>query len=99
MQAKTLGYEVVGCHEYYTSAKCPRPTCDNFLENAPNRSKFCRNCHMHFDRDHVGAENIARVCEGQLMHQKRPEKYKPGLVATIANIIPIPVALLDFLGP
>jgi len=54
---------------------------------------------MHFDRDHVGAENIARVCEGQLMHQKRPEKYKPGLVATIANIIPIPVALLDFLGP
>ncbi|KAK3814453.1 MAG: hypothetical protein J3Q66DRAFT_442073 [Benniella sp.] len=35
-KAKSLHYEIVGCHEYYTSAKCPRPNCNNFLENAPS---------------------------------------------------------------
>ncbi|KAF8945964.1 hypothetical protein BGZ46_005912, partial [Entomortierella lignicola] len=76
-KAKSLNYPIVGCHEYYTSAKCPRPGCDSFLENVPYRSKYCRNCKAYFDRDAVGAENIARVCESQIRYQSRPEKYMP----------------------
>ncbi|ORZ28768.1 hypothetical protein BCR41DRAFT_4602 [Lobosporangium transversale] len=76
-KAKSLDYPIVGCHEYYTSAKCPRPHCDSILENVPFRSKYCRNCKAYFDRDAVGAENIARVCESQIREQKRPAKYMP----------------------
>ncbi|ORY98372.1 hypothetical protein BCR41DRAFT_426554 [Lobosporangium transversale] len=57
--------------------KCPRPHCDSILENVPFRSKYCRNCKAYFDRDAVGAENIARVCESQIREQKRPAKYMP----------------------
>ncbi|KAF9899761.1 hypothetical protein BX616_002862 [Lobosporangium transversale] len=76
-KAKALGYPVVGCHEYYTSAKCPRLHCDTLLENVPYRSKYCRNCKAYFDRGVVGAENIARICESQIKDQIRPSKYKP----------------------
>ncbi|KAG0006565.1 hypothetical protein BGZ65_006563, partial [Modicella reniformis] len=75
--AKSLGYDVVGAHEFYTSARCPRPACPAFLHNQGRRSRCCYNCQMFFDRDAVGAENIARVCEGQLRNQIRPDKYKP----------------------
>ncbi|ORZ04697.1 hypothetical protein BCR41DRAFT_425812 [Lobosporangium transversale] len=76
-QANSLDYPIAGCHEYYTSAKCPQPHCDSILENVPFRSKYCRNCKAYFDRDTVGAENIARVCESQIREQKRPAKYMP----------------------
>jgi hypothetical protein len=37
---------------------------------------------MYFDRDAVGAENIARVCESQIRHQTRPPKYMPPVEAS-----------------
>ncbi|KAI1314465.1 hypothetical protein EDD11_002128 [Mortierella claussenii] len=60
IRARHQGYQVVGVHEYYTSAKCPRPTCNEFLQNTENRSKYCHGCRAYFDRDIVGSENIAR---------------------------------------
>lgn len=45
---------------------------------------------MCFDRDAVGSENIARVCMGQLEHQKRPDKYKPDLLQVIKRGMPSP---------
>ena len=32
---------------------------------------------MNFDRDAVGAKNIARVCYAQLAEQQRPLKFMP----------------------
>ncbi|KAF9962440.1 hypothetical protein BGZ72_004808 [Mortierella alpina] len=75
---KSLGYPVVGCHEYFTSAKCPRPMCNSFLRNVGRtRSRYCPTCRMHFDRDAVGGENIGRICQAQLERQQRPSKYMP----------------------
>ncbi|KAG0005842.1 hypothetical protein BGZ65_009995 [Modicella reniformis] len=81
---KSLGHQVVGAHEYFTSARCPRPTCDSFLETVLPRSKYCRQCQVYFDRDAVGSENIARICEAQLIRQRRPLKFKPVVAATAA---------------
>ncbi|ORZ28586.1 hypothetical protein BCR41DRAFT_417737 [Lobosporangium transversale] len=39
-KAKSLDYPIVGCHEYYTSAKCPRPHCDNAVD-AENIARVC----------------------------------------------------------
>lgn len=72
---------MVGTHEYYTSARCPRPNCLNFLETVPSRSKYCRSCKVYLDRDVVGSENIARICEAQLINQRRPAKFMPEVVA------------------
>ncbi|ORZ09032.1 hypothetical protein BCR41DRAFT_358766, partial [Lobosporangium transversale] len=41
------------------------------------RSKYCRACKAFFDRDAVGAENIARIGLAQIERQERPAKYKP----------------------
>ncbi|ORZ21957.1 hypothetical protein BCR41DRAFT_420858 [Lobosporangium transversale] len=55
-----------------------RPTlCDSFLETVYPRSKYCRACKVFFDRDAVGAENIARIGLAQIERQERPAKYKP----------------------
>ncbi|KAF9361875.1 hypothetical protein BGX34_006860, partial [Mortierella sp. NVP85] len=78
---KSLGHQVVGTHEYYTSARCPRPECLNFLETVPSRSKYCRSCKVYLDRDVVGSENLARICEAQLINQRRPAKFMPEAVA------------------
>ncbi|KAG0285443.1 hypothetical protein BGZ97_007791, partial [Linnemannia gamsii] len=75
--ARPLGVIIVGCNEYFTSAKCPREDCDEFLLSLPNRSKYCGRCRMHFDRDAVGSENIATICQSQLQHQCRPAKFMP----------------------
>ncbi|KAI1300518.1 hypothetical protein EDD11_006177 [Mortierella claussenii] len=78
IKAKGLGHTVVGCHEYYTSAKCPRDNCHQFLENAQEyRSKYCRHCQAYFDRDVVGSENIANVCRYHLQHHHRPAEFMP----------------------
>jgi len=45
---------------------------------------------MYFDRDAVGSENIARVCMGQIEHQRRPAKYKPNVVQVIKRGMPSP---------
>ncbi|CAO3572394.1 unnamed protein product [Mortierella alpina] len=75
---KGLGYPVVGCHEYFTSAKCPRPGCDTFLRSiGRTRSRYCPTCRMHFVRDAVGGENIGWICQAQLETQQRPVKYMP----------------------
>ncbi|KAG9319880.1 hypothetical protein KVV02_002592 [Mortierella alpina] len=75
---KSLGYDVVGVHEYYTSAKCPRQGCNAFLEQVKKtRIKYCRNCQAFMDRDKVGSENIATICHAHIRHQTRPEKYMP----------------------
>ncbi|KAF8936078.1 hypothetical protein BGZ58_004639, partial [Dissophora ornata] len=76
-KAKSSGYTVIGAHEYYTSARCPRDQCLAFLENDKRRSKYCRSCQMYFDRDIVGSENIATVCLSQIQHQCRPAKFMP----------------------
>ncbi|KAI8349515.1 hypothetical protein B0O80DRAFT_501243 [Mortierella sp. GBAus27b] len=76
-RVKSIGYVVVGAHEFFTSAKCPRPGCTAFVFGKGNRSKHCPSCHQFFDRDAIGSENLARVCQGQLQNQKRPDKYKP----------------------
>ncbi|ORZ26622.1 hypothetical protein BCR41DRAFT_347648 [Lobosporangium transversale] len=76
-QIKARGHFAVGAHEFYTSARCPRPLCDSFLETVYPRSKYCRTCKVFFDRDAVGAENIARIGLAQIERQERPAKYKP----------------------
>ncbi|KAI7817406.1 hypothetical protein BC939DRAFT_466047 [Gamsiella multidivaricata] len=40
-KAKAMGHTVVGVHEYYTSARCPRDQCMAFLESDKRRSKCC----------------------------------------------------------
>ncbi|ORZ13344.1 hypothetical protein BCR41DRAFT_422862 [Lobosporangium transversale] len=75
-RARPLGYEVVGVHEYYTGAKCPRPNRNAFLEIHVNRSKYCRSCQIYCDRDMVGSENNARVCLSHITTQTRPNKFK-----------------------
>lgn len=77
VRIKSLGYPVVGTHEYFTSARCPRPACSNFLETILPRSKYCRNCKVYLDRDAVGSENIAWICKAQIADQYRPAKFKP----------------------
>ncbi|KAF9927009.1 hypothetical protein FBU30_003577 [Linnemannia zychae] len=68
------GCVVVGVHEYYTSAKYPRPNCNQLLESSKKRSKFCRHCQAYFDRDTVGSDNIAQILLAQLTSQTRPAK-------------------------
>ncbi|KAF9919945.1 hypothetical protein BGZ67_001666, partial [Mortierella alpina] len=75
--AKALGYRVLGAHEYFTSAKCPRQDCDNFLRQIKDQTRHCQRCKAFFDRDAVGSENIARVCQTQIVDGRRPAKYKP----------------------
>ncbi|KAF9276140.1 hypothetical protein BGZ68_010242 [Mortierella alpina] len=76
-RAKSLGYVVVGAHEYFTSAKCPRPNCTEFLRAVKGRTRYCPSCKMFLDRDAIGAENIGRVCQAQVVDGRRPAKYKP----------------------
>ncbi|KAI8354748.1 hypothetical protein B0O80DRAFT_528763 [Mortierella sp. GBAus27b] len=66
LKAKALEYTVVGIHEYFTSAKCPK-----------NRSKYCQTCQVYLDRDAVGSENIAWVLNGHVQCQLRPSKFMP----------------------
>jgi len=82
-KAKALGYLVLGAHEYFTSAKCPRPDCDNFLRQLKNRTKYCERCKTYYDRDAVGSENIAWVCQAQILDGRRPAKYKPRVEQTV----------------
>ncbi|KAG0320873.1 hypothetical protein BGZ99_004267 [Dissophora globulifera] len=49
-KAGSLGHPVIGCNEYYPSAKCPRLNCDTFLQPTENRSRYCPVCKMYFDR-------------------------------------------------
>ncbi|CAO3570970.1 unnamed protein product [Mortierella alpina] len=62
-----MGYDVSGVHEYYTSAKCPRRACDQFLVPCGKRSRFCPGCRMYVDRDVVGSENVGTICQAQIM--------------------------------
>ncbi|KAF9949650.1 hypothetical protein BGZ72_008598 [Mortierella alpina] len=78
LRVQSMGYSVLGVHEYYTSAKCPRDGCDTFLESIPkSRSKYCRGCQAYFDRDVVGSENIGTICQAHVRQQSRPNKFKP----------------------
>ncbi|KAF9280726.1 hypothetical protein BGZ68_007048 [Mortierella alpina] len=78
IRARSLGYGVYGVHEYFTSAKCPRRSCNSFLQSiTKSRSRYCKSCKAYFDRDHVGSENIGIICQAQILHQRHPDKYKP----------------------
>ncbi|KAG0297747.1 hypothetical protein BGZ98_000458, partial [Dissophora globulifera] len=69
---------VVGCNEYFTSAKCPRLKCDTVLQPIENRSRYCPKCKMHLDRDIAAAENIAQVFRAQIdskQRHSRPAKF------------------------
>ncbi|KAF9935717.1 hypothetical protein BGZ70_006896, partial [Mortierella alpina] len=72
-----MGFDVSGVHEYFTSAKCPRRGCDQFLVPCGKRSKFCPGCRMYVDRDVVGSENIGTICQAQITDQRRPAKFMP----------------------
>ncbi|GJJ76203.1 hypothetical protein EMPS_08562 [Entomortierella parvispora] len=89
-----LGQIVVGEHEYFTSQKCPRRDCDEFLEKLDNRSMYCRKCNMFFDRDAVGSENIAFICQEFVEGRTRPAKFLPAttVVAAPATSIFVPTA-------
>ncbi|KAG0342103.1 hypothetical protein BG004_005750 [Podila humilis] len=83
-KAKPSGYLVVGTNEYFTSAKCPRLECQEFLQPAPRRSRYCPSCQFYVDRDVAAAENIARICRDQLNpgfpvdgYHRRRAKYMP----------------------
>ncbi|KAG0205644.1 hypothetical protein BGX28_002760 [Mortierella sp. GBA30] len=74
---RSLGYDILGVHEYYSSAKCLRRDCNTFLEQIKKtRSKYCRQCQAYMDRDQVGSENIAIICQAQIRDQERPPKCK-----------------------
>ncbi|CAO3570186.1 unnamed protein product [Mortierella alpina] len=78
IKVKSLGYDVVGVHEYFTSAKCPRQGCNAFLEQVKKtRTKYYRNCKAFMGRDKVGSENIATICHAHIRHQTRLDKFKP----------------------
>ncbi|GJJ73901.1 hypothetical protein EMPS_06259 [Entomortierella parvispora] len=89
-----LGQIVVGEHEYFTSQKCPRRDCDEFLEKLDNRSMYCRKCNMFFDRDAVGSENIAFICQEFVEGRTRPAKFLPAttVVAAPATSVFVPTA-------
>ncbi|KAK3807562.1 MAG: hypothetical protein J3Q66DRAFT_406102 [Benniella sp.] len=53
----------------------------NVFETVPSRSKYCRLCKVYLDRDVVESENIARICEVQLINRRRPAKFIPEAVA------------------
>ncbi|KAK3844345.1 MAG: hypothetical protein J3R72DRAFT_522052 [Linnemannia gamsii] len=55
-KAVALGYTVVGVHGFYTSAKCPRPDCDNFLISEKKRSRYCSECKIYMGQDQGGSE-------------------------------------------
>ncbi|KAF9119588.1 hypothetical protein BGW39_000184, partial [Mortierella sp. 14UC] len=75
--AKALGFVVVGVHEYFTSAKCPRVDCDAFLSSRYKRSRYCARCDIYLDRDQAGSESIAHITLAQIRDQARPPKYMP----------------------
>ncbi|GJJ73912.1 hypothetical protein EMPS_06270 [Entomortierella parvispora] len=89
-----LGQIVVGEHEYFTSQKCPRRDCDEFLEKLDNRSMYCRKCNMFFDRDAVGSENIAFICQEFVEGRTRPAKFLPAttVAAAPATSVFVPTA-------
>ncbi|KAF9945248.1 hypothetical protein BGZ72_001530 [Mortierella alpina] len=77
IRVRSLKHGVYGVHEYFTSARCPRRSCNSFLQPVPkSRSRYCRSCEACFDRDHVGSENIGILCQTQILQQQRPDKFK-----------------------
>ncbi|KAG0247446.1 hypothetical protein DFQ27_002029, partial [Actinomortierella ambigua] len=75
-KARALGIICCKVKEAYTSKKCPRPLCTSDLDYDPkDRSKWCPVCKVYFDRDVVGAENIARILGAHMQGQPRPTKF------------------------
>ncbi|KAG0289603.1 hypothetical protein BGZ97_006426, partial [Linnemannia gamsii] len=77
IKARAQSCTVVGVHEFNTSAKCPRPTCDTYLKSDKNRSRYCTSCRIFVDRDQGGSENIAHIALAHIKEQRRPAKFKP----------------------
>ncbi|ORZ22893.1 hypothetical protein BCR41DRAFT_349856, partial [Lobosporangium transversale] len=75
------GVLVIGLGSYESSKGVPSKhtaITRHFVTQAVySRSKYCRACKVFFDRDAVGAENIARIGLAQIERQERPAKYKP----------------------
>ncbi|ORZ13364.1 hypothetical protein BCR41DRAFT_397177 [Lobosporangium transversale] len=75
---------VVGLGSFESSKGVPskhtaitRHLVTQLLEAVNLRFNYCRACKVFFDRDAVGAENIARIGPAQIERQERPAKYKP----------------------
>lgn len=75
LQARSLGYIVVGVNEYYTSKKCP--TCQNFVGQVEIRRLYCSNCKTYHHRDVMAGHNICNVVRGHLLNQERPLYLQP----------------------
>ena len=72
-----MDHLAVGIHEFYTSCKCPRKDCNEFVQDKGNRTKFCPGCRQYYDRDAVGSENIATICKEFIEGRPRPTKFMP----------------------
>ncbi|KAF9344185.1 hypothetical protein BGX34_005924 [Mortierella sp. NVP85] len=48
-----------------------------FTRAVSSRFKYCRSCKVYLDRDVVGSENLARICETQLINQRRLVEFMP----------------------
>ena len=53
------------------------------MRQLKNRTKYCERCKTYYDRDAVGSENIAWVCQAQIVDGHRPAKYKPRVEQTV----------------
>ncbi|KAF9197385.1 hypothetical protein BGZ49_002208, partial [Haplosporangium sp. Z 27] len=74
-KVRSLGYIVVGVHEYYTSKKCP--VCENFVDQVEIRRLYCKTCKMYMHRDVMAGHNICNVVRGHLLYQQRPRYLQP----------------------
>ncbi|KAF9952257.1 hypothetical protein BGZ65_005403 [Modicella reniformis] len=77
--AKTLGYVLVGIHEYLHK----REVSSSRLRS---RSKYCSECRIFMDKDVVGSENMAWILDSHLRCQARPAKIPMSSLATYITL-------------
>ncbi|OAQ26276.1 hypothetical protein K457DRAFT_706861 [Linnemannia elongata AG-77] len=75
-KARSLGYLVVGVHEFYTSKKCP--TCGNFVGQAESIWRlYCYHCKKYMHRDVMAGHNIVNIVRSHVEQQERPLYLHP----------------------
>ncbi|KAG0273526.1 hypothetical protein BGZ95_010671 [Linnemannia exigua] len=75
-KARSLGYLVVGVHEFYSSKKCPK--CEQFVgQNESIRRLYCYHCKKNMHRDVMAGHNIVNILRGHVEQQQRPLYLHP----------------------
>ncbi|KAG0213355.1 hypothetical protein BGX28_004693 [Mortierella sp. GBA30] len=75
-KARTLGYLVVGVHEYYTSKTCPK--CQEFVAQTESiRRLYCSNRKKYMHRDVMAGYNNVNNLRGHVEQQQRPLYLHP----------------------